>query len=171
MIPRSTAALLAALVLALGACGEDDPQRGDAQAGSGATYGEGATGGAATTAPEDQGAGGGADAGGVQKLDPERNGEPVPEGSVPPADRTGKPPRYTRRNPIPKDQLKAVERPIFEQSRYLCQRVGIAGMRREYRIESSDPQEVAREVARRTYLPEARDAVYSGCLAGLRAGR
>lgn len=42
-------------------------------------------------------------------------------------------------------------------------------MRREYRISSSDPEQVAREVARRTYQREIRDAVYSGCLAGLRS--
>jgi hypothetical protein len=165
VIGRSTATLLAALVLALGACGDDSG--GGGQAARGATSGEGAgaTGGAATPAPGDS-----TGEGEAPKLDPDSNREPVPEGSVPPADRTGSPPRYTRRNPIPKEQLKAVERPIFEQSQYLCKRLGIDGMRREYRIESSDPRAVAREVARRTYLPEARDAVYSGCLAGLRSG-
>jgi hypothetical protein len=164
VIARATAALLAALVLALGACGDDSG--GEGQAGSGATSGEGvgATGGVATTGP-----GGSNGDGEVPKLDPERNQEPVPEGSAP-EDRTGNPPRYTPGNPLPKEQLKAAERPIFEQSRYLCRRLGIDGMRREYRIESSDPRAVAREVARRTYLPEARDAVYSGCLAGLRSG-
>ncbi|MGH2980179.1 MAG: hypothetical protein ACRDLQ_11180 [Solirubrobacterales bacterium] len=169
MTRRFTVALLAALALALGACGEDSG--GEGQAASGATSEEeagatGATGGAATTEPGAPDGGGGE----APKLDPDNNREPVPEGSVPPEDRTGSPPRYTRENPIPKEQLKAVERPIFEQSQYLCKRLGIEGMRREYRIGSSDPQDVAREVARRTYLREARDAVYSGCLAGLRSG-
>ena len=43
-------------------------------------------------------------------------------------------------------------------------------MRREYRIESSAPEAVARTVAERTYQHEVRDAVYSGCLAGLGSG-
>ena len=89
---------------------------------------------------------------------------------MPPEDRTGKPPRYTRENPLSEEQLKAIERPVYEQSRYICKRLGIEGMRREYRLESKDPEEVARAVAERTYLREARDAVFSGCSAGLRSG-
>lgn len=174
---RISPAVLAALVLALGACGGDSG--GDEPAGSGTTPGEQAT----TTEPSTTTERGTAakgdrskpdrsrrESGDVPELDPDANREPVPKGSVPPDQRTGKPPRYTRENPIPKDQLKALERPIFEQSRYLCRRLGIEGMRREYRIESSDPEAVAREVARRTYLPETRDAVFAGCLAGLHAG-
>jgi hypothetical protein len=71
---------------------------------------------------------------------------------------------------VPKQRLKAAQQPVFEQSRYLCRQVGIDGLRREYRVQSSDPGDVAREVARRTYLREMRDAVYSGCLAGLASG-
>jgi hypothetical protein len=41
-------------------------------------------------------------------------------------------------------------------------------MRREYRIESTDPEDVAREAARRTYGRTGSEAVFSGCLAGLR---
>ncbi len=123
-------------------------------------------GGAATTEPGD----GKSSDGTTPRLDPEANQEPVPEGSVPPEDRTGKPPRYTRENPLSKEQLKAIERPIYEQSRYLCKRLGVEGLKREYRLESSDPEEVARAVAERTYQREARDAVFSGCLAGLRSG-
>ena len=157
----------AVLVLVLGACGGgDDTGEGSGRSGSGATSGEGATGGVATTEP---GKGKRSDREALE-LDPDANREPVPEGSVPPEDRTGKPPRYTRKNPLSKEQLKAIERPIYEQSRYLCKRLGVEGMKREYRLESSDPEEVARAVAERTYQREARDAVYSGCLAGLRSG-
>ena len=126
----------------------------------------GATGGVATTEPGDDESSDPE----APRLDPEANQEPVPEGSVPPEDRTGKPPRYTRENPLSKEQLKAIERPIYEQSRYLCKRLGVEGMKREYRLDSSDPEEVARAVAERTYQREARDAVFSGCLAGLRSG-
>jgi hypothetical protein len=164
---RLAATSAAVLVLLLGACGGgDDSGDGSGRYGSGATAGEGATGGVATTEPRD-GKSSGPD---TPKLDPEANREPVPEGSVPPEDRTGKPTRYTRENPLSKEQLKAIERPIYEQSRYLCNRLGVDGMKREYRLESSDPEEVARAVAERTYQRQARDAVFSGCLAGLRSG-
>jgi len=159
----ATSAVLLALLL--GACGGgDDSGDGTGRYGSGATSGEGATGGVATTEP------GKSSDGETPKLDPEANQEPVPEGSVPPKDRTGKPPRYTRENPLSKEQLKTIERPIYEQSRYICKRLGVEGMKREYRLESSDPEEVARAVAERTYQRQARDAVFSGCLAGLRSG-
>ena len=102
------------------------------------------------------------------QLDEDR--QPVPEGSVLPKDRSGNPPSYSAGKPIPKEQLKAIERPVYEQSRYLCRRLGVDGMRREYRVESSDPEDVASAVAARTYQREIRDAVYSGCLAGLRSG-
>jgi hypothetical protein len=160
-MPRLTVLVLVALALALAACGGDDSGAGAPE--RGATSGEGV----APTGPE--GAAPRAEEDGSD-LNLERNQEPVPEGSVPPEERTGKPPRYTRQTPIPKDQLEAIERPIFEQSRYLCKRLGVEGMRREYRIESSDPQDVAQEVAKRTYQADVRDAVYSGCLAGLRSG-
>ena len=166
MMPRLAATAAVVLALLVGACGGgDDSGDGSGRYGSGATSGEGATGGAATTDP-----GGQSSDGTTPRLDPEANQQPVPEGSVPPADRTGKPPRYTRENPLSKEQLKAIERPIYEQSLYLCKRLGVECMRREYRLESSDPEAVARAVAERTYQREARDAVFSGCLAGLRSG-
>jgi hypothetical protein len=168
MMPRCAATAAVILALLLGACGGDGGSGdGGGPYGSGATSGEGvgATGGVATTEPGE----GKSSDGDTSKLDPDANREPVPEGSVPPEDRTGKPPRYTRENPLSKEQLKAIERPIYEQSRYLCKRLGVEGMKREYRLESSDPEEVARAVAERTYQREARDAVYSGCLAGLRS--
>jgi hypothetical protein len=168
MMLRLAAIAAVICVLLLGACGGDDSGDGGGQSGSGATSGEGvgATGGVATTEPGD---GKSAD-GETPKLDPDSNREPVPEGTVPPEDRSGKPSRYTLKNPLSKEQLKAIERPIYEQSRYLCKRLGVEGMKREYRLESSDPEEVARAVAERTYQREARDAVYSGCLSGLRSG-
>ena len=167
MMPRLAATAAVVLALLLGACGGgDDSGDGSGRYGSGATSGEGATGGVATTEP----GGGRAATGRRPSSTPKPTRQPVPEGSVPPADRTGKPPRYTRENPLSKEQLKAIERPIYEQSRYLCKRLGVEGMRREYRLESSDPEEVARAVAERTYQREARDAVFSGCLAGLRSG-
>ena len=100
----------------------------------------------------------------------DKDQQPVPEGSVLPKDRSGNPPSYSAGKPIPKEQLKAIERPVYEQSRYLCRRLGVDGMRREYRIESSDPKDIASTVAARTYQRQIRDAVYSGCLAGLRSG-
>lgn len=168
MMPRLAVIAAVILALLLGACGGDDSGDSSGRYGSGATSGEGvgATDGVTTTEPGEGKSGNGD----TLKLDPDSNREPVPEGSVPPEDRTGKPPRYTRQNPLSKEQLKAVERPIYEQSRYLCKRLGVEGMKREYRLESSDPEEVARAVAERTYQRAARDAVYSGCLSGLRSG-
>jgi hypothetical protein len=170
-MPRLATTTAVVIALLLGACGGgDDSGDGSGRYGSRATSGEGegvgATGGVATTEPGNDESSDGE----TPKLDPEANRERVPEGSVPPEDRTGKPPRYTRENPLSKEQLKAIERPIYEQSRYICKRLGVEGMKREYRLESSDPEEVARAVAERTYQRQARDAVFSGCLAGLRSG-
>ena len=161
---RLAATTLVALALALTGCGGDSAG-GEGAADSGATSGQGATGGAPTTEPGEPDGG----PGDAPRLDPEANQEPVPEGAVPPDERTGSPPRYRPGKPVPEKRLKPVERPVYEQSRYLCRRLGLEGMRREYRISSSDPEQVAREVARRTYQREIRDAVYSGCLAGLRS--
>jgi hypothetical protein len=169
MMARLAATTAVVLALLLGACGGDDSGDGKGQGGSGATSGAaaGATGGVDTTEPGDDKSSDPE----VPRIDPpEANQEPVPEGSVPPEDRTGKPPRYTRENPLSKEQLKAIERPIYEQTRYLCKRLGVEGLKREYRLDSSDPEKVARAVAERTYQREARDAVFSGCLSGLRSG-
>jgi hypothetical protein len=73
--------------------------------------------------------------------------------------------------PKPKVDLKPIERQIFESSRYFCRQAGVEGMRREYGIDSTDPEEIAREAARRTYGRGGADAVYSGCLAGLRQAK
>ena len=171
MMARLAATAAVVLALLLGACGGgDDSGDGTGRTAAGpppaSSRRHGATGGVATTEPGD----GKSSDPEAPRLDPEANQEPVPEGSVPPEDRTGKPPRYTRKNPLSKEQLKAIERPIYEQTRYLCKRLGVEGMKREYRLDSSDPEEVARAVAERTYQREARDAVFSGCLSGLRSG-
>ena len=172
MMARLAATTTVVLSLLLVACGGgEDSGDGTGRYGSGATSGDaagatGATGGVATTEPGDDKSSDPE----APRLDPEANQEPVPEGSVPPEERTGKPPRYTRENPLSKEQLKAIERPIYEQTRYLCKRLGVEGLKREYRLDSSDPEEVARAVAERTYQREARNAVFSGCLSGLRSG-
>ena len=67
----------------------------------------------------------------------------------------------------PKVDAKRIERQIYESSRFFCKEAGDRGLRREYSIESSDPEDIAREAARRTYGRGGADAVYSGCLAGL----
>lgn len=167
---RVLASALAALAVLLAACGGDSggEQTGRTQP---------------TVAGESQSSDGG-DSGSAQKdrqgksdnpgdlpdVQLDEDQQPVPEGSVLPKDRSGNPPAYSGGKPIPKEQLKAIERPVYEQSRYLCRRLGVDGMRREYRVESSDPEDVASAVAARTYQREIRDAVYSGCLAGLRSG-
>jgi hypothetical protein len=163
------AAVALVLALALAGCGGDSG--GSEPAGTGATSADqaGTSDGTATSEPAPQKTPK-KSADDAPNLDLDQNRQPVPEGSVPPDERTGKPPRYTARDAIPKEQLKAIERPIYEQSRYICKRLGLDGMRREYRIEGTDPKEVARVVAERTYQRAARDAVYSGCLAGLGSG-
>jgi hypothetical protein len=164
--------VLTAIVLALGAgaCGGDDGGSGTgtstAEEPGTFTTNDGTT----TTERQDQQSQP-QDSEGPLALELDKDRQPAaPKNSVPPEERTDAPPRYTRKNPIPKEQLKAIERPVYEQSRYLCRRLGIAGMRREYRLSSRDPEAIARAVAERTYLREARDAVFSGCLAGLRSG-
>ena len=160
---RTAAVVLVARAMALAACGGDDSSSGtDQSAGTTARQETGTT-----TGERQSGSGKESDAPKVQ-LDEQQ--EPVPKGSTPPAERSGDAPSYEGQRQIPKERLKAVERPVYEQSRYLCRRLGVDGMRREYRIDSTDPEEVARAVAARTYQREIRGAVFSGCLAGLQAG-
>jgi hypothetical protein len=154
---RIVPAALVVLAIALAGCGGDDSSSGNEEQSAATTTTEQQTG---TTTSE-------SDAPNVQ-LDEQQ--EPVPKRATPPGQRSGNAPSYEGQRQIPKEKLKAVERPVYEQSRYLCRRLGVDGMRREYRIDSTDPEEVARAVAARTYQREIRDAVYSGCLAGLRAG-
>ena len=73
--------------------------------------------------------------------------------------------------PKPKQDLKPKEKQIYEISLFFCKQSGIEGMRREYGIKSSDPEDIAREAARRTYGRGGAEAVYSGCLEGLRQSK
>jgi hypothetical protein len=167
---RLLASGLAALALLLVACGGDSggEETGRTQPTvAGESQAEGGDGG--STRKDEQGRS--SNQGDVPDVQLDEDQQPVPEGSVLPQDRSGNPPSYSGGKPLPKEALKAIERPVYEQSRYLCRRLGVAGMRREYRIESSDPKDIASAVAARTYQRDIRDAVYSGCLAGLRSGK
>jgi hypothetical protein len=73
--------------------------------------------------------------------------------------------------PTPKQDLTAKEKQIYEISLFFCKEEGIEGMRREYGIKSSDPEDIAREAAKRTYGRGGAEAVYSGCLEGLRQSK
>ena len=106
----------------------------------------------------------GADPRGAEKLKLE-NSEPAP---TPPAQQRGDDQDLPRGAPTPKSDLKPQDRSIYETSRFFCRQTGIEGMRREYGIEGSDPEEIAREAVRRTYGRGGAEAVYSGCLTGLR---
>lgn len=167
---RLVASGLAALALLLVACGGDSggDQTGRTQPTvAGESQAQDGAGGSSTQKSEQ---GKSSNPGDVPDVQLDEDQQPVPEGSVLPEDRSGNPPSYSGGKPLPKEALKAIERPVYEQSRYLCRRLGVAGMRREYRIESSDPKDIASAVAARTYQRDIRDAVYSGCLAGLRSG-
>ena len=89
-----------------------------------------------------------------------QNQEPAPE-------LTEKERKQLEQAPKPKVDVNRISRQIYESSRFFCKEAGIEGLRREYSIESSDPKDIAREAARRTYGRGGGDAVYSGCLAGL----
>jgi hypothetical protein len=158
VIGRSAAALLAALVLALSACGDDSGGGEDSSGNS--SYGRG-TGPAGNVAPAEPGPTGTDD---KRKADPDRKDERAPRPTAPPEDR-GDGTRPFEPKPVPRKKL------IYEQSRYLCGQVGVEALRREYGIESSDPEAVARAVSHRTSMRGAGDAVYSGCLAGLRSAK
>ena len=164
------AAGLAALAFGLAACGGDSGGEETGRTQPTVAGDSPAQDGGDGSAARKDGQGKSANPGEVPDVQLDEDQQPVPEGSVLPKDRSGNPPGYSGGKAIPKEQLKAIERPVYEQSRYLCRRLGVDGMRREYRIESTDPQAVARAVAARTYQREIRDVVYSGCLAGLRSG-
>lgn len=149
------ALILAVLVLMLGACGsggEGDSTSADAPQDAGTTQ----------TRPEEE------QHGATGASDPQLDlgdDEPAPERT---RRQRNKEPDLPRGAPKPKVDLKPVERQIFESSRFFCRQAGVEGMRREYGIDSTDPEDIAREAARRTYGRGGADAVYSGCLAGLR---
>ena len=70
--------------------------------------------------------------------------------------------------PTPKQDLAPKDKQIYDISLFFCKETGIEGMRREYHIKSTNPEDIAREAARRTYGRGGAEAVYSGCLEGLR---
>lgn len=73
--------------------------------------------------------------------------------------------------PKPKQDLAPKEKQIYEISLFFCKEAGIDGMRREYGFKSSNPEDIAREAASRTYDRGGAEAVYSGCLEGLRQSK
>jgi hypothetical protein len=89
------------------------------------------------------------------------NGQPAP--AVPPKQRKKVP-----NEPKSKAQREAAQKQVYETSRFFCKTAGITGLQREYGISSGDPEAIAREAARRTYSRGDAAGVYSGCLAGLR---
>ncbi len=70
--------------------------------------------------------------------------------------------------PKSEGDFTGIARQIFEASRYFCRQAGVEGMRKEYDIKSADPEDIAREAARRNQPRGYPEAVYSGCLEGLR---
>ena len=60
------------------------------------------------------------------------------------------------------------EQQAYESANFFCKTAGVTGLSREYNIESTNPEDIAQEAARRTYSRKDAKAVYSGCLAGLR---
>ena len=73
--------------------------------------------------------------------------------------------------PKPKQDLSPKEKQIYEISLFFCKEAGIDGMRREYAFKSTNPEDIAREAASRTYDRGGAEAVYSGCLEGLRQSK
>jgi hypothetical protein len=143
------------VVLALGACGSG----GDSESTSATTTEDAGT---TQTRPE------GEQHGATGASDPQLDlgdDEPAPP---PTKEQRKKEPDLPSGAPKPKADLKPVERQIYESSLFFCREAGIEGMRSEYGIDSTDPEDIAREAARRTYGRGGADAVYSGCLAGLR---
>jgi hypothetical protein len=96
------------------------------------------------------------------------NAEPAPP---PTAQQRGRDADLPRGAPRPKSELKPEDRQVYDVARFFCRQAGIAGLRREYGIESTDPEDIAREAARRTSDRGDIEAVYSGCLTGLRQAR
>jgi hypothetical protein len=180
---RSSAALaLAALVLALGACGGDDNggTSGDAS-GTASTAPQESTGGSqsggnsAGSRGNGQGAGGD-DSTGATKTGTGSNDDvskdlklddksPAPKSG---AKKGGGDEKLPSGPPQPARDFTGLERQIYESSRFFCHRAGVDGMREEYDIASDDPEDIAREAARRNYPRGFPEAVYSGCLTGLR---
>jgi hypothetical protein len=158
------AVLLGVLALALGGCGGDDSGNGSAARDTTAAQTD--TDAKTTTSTKKQG---------KTQGEPQvqlENSAPAP----PLSDRQRRKREQELQDlptgaPKPKQDLAPKDKQIYEISLFFCKETGIEGMRREYQIKSSDPEDIAREAARRTYGRGGAEAVYSGCLEGLRQSR
>jgi len=188
---RAVVLLVALAAFALGACGGDDDggssgadsaqapatqdggsngNGGGGQGGSGGSSGSGAGGGDSSAGGGDGGSGGAGGRGGnggsgeiPPSLDLEDKA-PAPKAGG--KDR-GKAPDVSG-EPKSQSDFTGTARQIFESSRYFCRQAGVDGMRKEYDIDSDDPEDIAREAARRNQPRGYPEAVYFGCLEGLR---
>jgi hypothetical protein len=155
--------VLAAFVLALAGCGDDNSSNAQSSVRTeplppaSQTQTDGQT---QTQPTGKQGGSGDSEAQLQPKIELD-NSEPAP--AVAPKQRKKAP-----HEPQSKAQRKAVSKQVYESSKFFCKTAGIEGMRKEYGVASADPEAIAREAARRTYSRGDSGAVYSGCLAGLR---
>ena len=138
-------AVLAAVALALVACGDDNSGKDSAQS----SVRTEPLPPASQTQPADQ-----------PKVDLD-NSQPAPP--VAPKQRKKLP-----NEPQSKGQREAAQKQVYETSKFFCKAAGVTGLQREYGISNADPEAIAREAARRTYSRGDAGRVYSGCLAGLR---
>jgi hypothetical protein len=176
LIRLAPAIALAALALAFGACGGDGNGGSGGSAGTESNVPQGSTGGS------QEGANGGSSSGTAGDSSNGTKKGTSPNGDVPQDleldDKSPAPSSGAKKGrgdeelpsgpPQPARDFTGLERQIYESSRFFCHRAGVEGMRKEYDIASKDPQDVAREAARRSYPRGFPEAVYSGCLTGLR---
>ena len=142
--------------------GASDGGSGDGQGGSGERTGSGAkeSGGRRSGAGGDSGnAGDGATA--SPDLDDKAPAPKVGGKDLGKSPDVGGPPKS-------EGDFTGIARQVYEASRYFCRQAGVEGMRKEYDIKSADPEDIAREAARRNQPRGFPEAVYSGCLEGLR---
>ena len=177
LIRRAPAIALAALALAFGACGgEDNGGTSGGSAGTESNVPQGSTGGSQEGADGGSSGSTAGDSSNGTRKEKRSNGDvpqdlelddktPAPSSG---AKQGGGGDRLPSGPPQPAREFTGLERQIYESSRFFCHRAGVEGMRQEYDIASKDPQDVAREAARRSYPRGFPEAVYSGCLTGLR---
>jgi hypothetical protein len=142
-------ALLAAAVLALGACGGDDS---DDKPSSQRTQ---------TLPPgEDGSAAGGYEGIGGKRVEPGRRND----------ERSNRSREQRQRSASrPERRFRGIERSNYEISKSVCGSQGLTDAAMRYRAKSERPEDVARAYARISYhVPRLRRAGYAGCLAGLR---